>query len=342
MKKRPIHENLDTSFVNLSALIKYLRRRQFIGSVKIQLNGYNADIELQEDNQMKVSEHDQISGRVSTGEEALQRLLIRAREPGGTINVYQFIEEKSKTPVQKSVKEKTQTAQAKAEAEPIIEAKIVEPIPEKPKPIQQKTPVQNGKPKLPAVKKMVSKAKPKVEKNPLQKSEIQSPEKKIPKPAPVKRETSLPDFPFRLTNQVEEKARQHQISTEDWQMLLKLMVELLLVVDRSLAEESLDFTAAFQKVCAEIADDYPFLNPSEEIFEYSDGKIRMTEKINAKIFVASITEALRKILYRLESNPKFTDVHRSTSQRILALMNKRKPHYDKFTITPQIKRILGV
>lgn len=93
MKNRPIHENLDTSFVNLSALLRYLRRRQFDGSIRVELSGYEADIVLTGNNQITVREYDQIAGRIAEGEEALQRILIRAREPGGIIHVYQNMPE---------------------------------------------------------------------------------------------------------------------------------------------------------------------------------------------------------------------------------------------------------
>jgi hypothetical protein len=98
MKSRLIHENLDTSYVNLSALVRYLRRRQFVGNVRVELSGYTADITLTGENHMRVREHDRIAGRVSEGDEALQRLLIRAREPGGIINVYQTVEEENMPP----------------------------------------------------------------------------------------------------------------------------------------------------------------------------------------------------------------------------------------------------
>lgn len=98
MKSRPIHENLDTSFVNLPALIRYLRRRQFAGRVRVELSGYEADIDLTSENQMRVREYDQIAGRVAEGDEALQRILIRSREPGGIINVYQTIAEVEAVP----------------------------------------------------------------------------------------------------------------------------------------------------------------------------------------------------------------------------------------------------
>ncbi|HEY0429098.1 MAG TPA: hypothetical protein VGC76_15060 [Pyrinomonadaceae bacterium] len=93
MKHRPIHENLDTSFVNVAALVRYLRRRGFVGQVRVELSGYEADIYLGEANNLRAREYDRIAGRIAEGEEALQRILIRSREPGGTVNVYQEVSE---------------------------------------------------------------------------------------------------------------------------------------------------------------------------------------------------------------------------------------------------------
>src|SRR5687768_11613237 len=95
MKSYPIHENLDTSFINLSALIKYLRCKQFAGSIRLELGDYAAEIRFAEDGELTVSENDRAAGRVGEGEEALQRILIRARQPGGIINVYRYLEENS-------------------------------------------------------------------------------------------------------------------------------------------------------------------------------------------------------------------------------------------------------
>ena len=93
MNNRPLYENLDTAFVNLSALVKYLRHREFIGHIRVELNSYEADIMLLEGNKISVSEHDKISGRRADGEEAFQRLIIRSREAGGTIHVYQTVKQ---------------------------------------------------------------------------------------------------------------------------------------------------------------------------------------------------------------------------------------------------------
>ncbi len=87
--KYPIHKNLNTSFVNLAALVRYLRTLQFVGTIHIELSSYEADIEFTASNTMRACEHDHIAGRISHGEHALQRILIRAKEPGGLVHVYQ-------------------------------------------------------------------------------------------------------------------------------------------------------------------------------------------------------------------------------------------------------------
>lgn len=99
MNKYPIHKNLNTSFVNLSALVRHLRSLQFVGSIQIELSSYEAEIEFAEDGSIKAREQDHIAGRISFGEDALQRIMIRSREPGGVINVYKDATENEKETV---------------------------------------------------------------------------------------------------------------------------------------------------------------------------------------------------------------------------------------------------
>jgi hypothetical protein len=92
MKKQPIHQNLNTSFVNVGALVRYLKGLQFVGSVRIELASYEAEIIFTESNTIRAREYDHIAGRIAHGEHALQRILIRAKEPHGRINVYKATE----------------------------------------------------------------------------------------------------------------------------------------------------------------------------------------------------------------------------------------------------------
>jgi hypothetical protein len=300
---------LDTSFVNLSALVKYLRRRQFVGQVHVELSGYEADIYLTAENRLKAREYDHIAGRVAEGEEALQRILIRSREPGGIINVYQTISETE------AVEKKEIVVERKAP----VAAQLVESKPV----IVEKNGV-NGTPKIEfPVNGHASNGKT---------SALKLEEK------PVAPKTILPDLPFEFTNKVEARAKQPALSKEEREMLVSLTGEILGTVERALAMAKLEFPSAFHKACAEISADYPFL----KTLDYGKGKIYYADaRVNPKVFVAGVLEALRRILDKLARNTKFAEVHRYTVQRILALLHQRRPFYDKFSITRPLEKILG-
>lgn len=314
MKNRPIHENLDTSYVNLSALVRYLRRRQFNGTVRVELSGYEADITIDGEHHMRVREHDRIAGRISEGDEALQRLLIRAREPGGIINVYQVIEEENSP----SENEEHVTEEKIAAVNPV--QNLVSVVAQMPPPNgnhkngnYKNGNYENGSSRLPAA--VEDSAAP---------------------------ESDSTEFSLELNNKFEARARQANLAPEDWQMLLNLTAELLGAIDKILAEAHLEFTLAFEKARTEICGDYPFMNPASDIFRYQSGKIVVRRQINANLFVASINEILRRILNKLGRNPKFANVYLLTTHKILALIEKRQPLYDKFCITPQLARTIGI
>jgi hypothetical protein len=322
LKMKTIHENLDTSFVNLSALVRYLSKREFTGNVRVELKDYEADIVFTKGNQPTARERDRISGRVAEGEEALQRLLIRAREPGGTVHVYQAAAENN--PInEKAASNGKAVFGIKENKKEIVVAHFqhTERSTEKPFSIQTAPSLQNrvnGNEKTeifqPSSNGIITEAKPNLK---------------------------IEGFPFELSNNVEAKAKQNQLSNNDWETLLNLTAELLRTVDDSLARANLNFPAAFEKACAEVSKDYPFLNPDSGIFVYKNREIEIRKLVNPKLFVAGINETLRRILAKLGANPKFAESRRATVQNILALIHKRKPLYDRFSVTPPLEIFLG-
>lgn len=95
---RPVHENLDTAFINVAALVRYLQARKFTGRIHVELDEYDADVFLQADAPTHVRETDHATGRTAEGDAALQRLLVRAREAGGLVSVYEELAEQSLAP----------------------------------------------------------------------------------------------------------------------------------------------------------------------------------------------------------------------------------------------------
>lgn len=316
MNFRPVHQNLDTSFVNLSALIKYLRRRQFCGIIRVRLNNYEAEIHITDENQLNVREQDHLSGRVSEGEEALERILIRSREPGGTVNVFQKVNGNL-------TKENSEIKSANKQVEVSVKPEISAP-----NKITTATPASKSASET-AVKIPLTK--------PVPGAQTETPKIETPVNKPT---VNLPDFPFRLSNNVEAKARQTKIPAEEYQTLVRLFAEILGTLDKSLAAAKLNFPQAFAKACAEISGDYPFLKSEENIFQYTNGVIKLKQTVNPNQLTSSLLEAVRRVLEKLGANPKFSNVHRAAIQNLSALVRQRKPLYDKLSITPRLEKII--
>jgi hypothetical protein len=85
---RPLHQNLDTAYLNLAALLRHLQQRDFVGRVHVELDEYDADIFLAARERPRVRERDHVTGRVAEGDAAMQRVLVRASDPGGLVSVY--------------------------------------------------------------------------------------------------------------------------------------------------------------------------------------------------------------------------------------------------------------
>lgn len=90
---RVLYENLDTSFVNLWALLRYLSQQNFVGRVHVEMKDYTADVFLTGSNTPLVHEVDRAAGTDKVEEGALHRLVLRARESSGSISVFEGADE---------------------------------------------------------------------------------------------------------------------------------------------------------------------------------------------------------------------------------------------------------
>jgi hypothetical protein len=130
-KERPIHEHLDTAYVNLAALLRYLRARDFAGRVHIEMQEYEAEVFLDGVGTVpRVREINRASGREAEGDAAYQRLMVRAQEPGGRINVYESTNEEDTAGEEHAVfstSETSTTPQALEEDESVEPTEIAWP-----------------------------------------------------------------------------------------------------------------------------------------------------------------------------------------------------------------------
>lgn len=282
MKKYLIHKNLNTSFVNLPALVRHLRSLQFSGSIHIELSSYEADIEFTGSSTMRACEQDHVAGRISRGEQALQRILIRAQEPGGLIHVYRDMASKSS---QKIFVDRSIVAGANSAITRTAD-----------------TPVRRFGNANAVLKQ-------------LKRQSLGAP---IPKPEVILQEP------------------------ENWSELLSLVSELLQTVDETLARSNFNFAEAFRNACGFVAVEHPFLDPDSDVFSYSDGFISVRQRLSSQDFTAGIILALARVVERLREDSYFGNVYHQTMHRLRVLANRRKLQFEKFAITNQLERVIGV
>ena len=89
MEKTKQFDSLNTSYVNLAALIRFLREQDFRGSLHAVLDQYEADVCLFGQEAPVVFEIDPSTRQAAQIDGAMERLLVHAREPGGTITVFE-------------------------------------------------------------------------------------------------------------------------------------------------------------------------------------------------------------------------------------------------------------
>ena len=87
MKGSPIKQNLSTSFVDLSLLVRYLRDRQFTGCIRLAWDDYEAEVFFTRSKRIHAREYDKSIGRIAQGQMAFFRLLQRSRKAGGRIRI---------------------------------------------------------------------------------------------------------------------------------------------------------------------------------------------------------------------------------------------------------------
>lgn len=343
MKIRPLYKNLDTSFVDLSALLRYLRQRGFVGLVRVDIENYRAEINFEESHKVRMREFVNGTGRPADGGGALQRLLARARMAGGSIYVYEAV--KALAPIEDEIEldnildlDQKLALDEKAQKPQKVEAK---PAPPKiPKPAEKifSSPVgKNGNGHAANGSSNGAHFPPA---SPTSGANGQNDN--------ASQQSTYDIFPMysHPVELAEEKPQEkHEekvsyLSAPDWEELTSVTATLLASVDDVLKAAKLGFPDAFNKARAEVSNEFPFLHPEQGIFLYVEGRVMLKQEVEPHLLVSGICECLRRILNKLIANPKFFTHYRHITQQIVMLIRHRQPQFDKFGYTQKLEKII--
>ena len=260
LQSRPIYEGLDTAYVNLGALLRYLRARAFKGRVHVLLDEYEADVFLSGEQAAppRVRETNHAAQREGEGDAAMQRLLVRASEPGGRISVYES----------EGVE---QTAAPAHAADPPAPARASRPA-------------------------------------------ARSPEE----------DTSV---------EPEEEL--------GWPDLVRLSGDMIAAVERATLSFGADFASMFRAARLELADDFSFLDPSAQRFEYAHGVVYLRVQPERNAYLSSISECMHRVVDRLAAAERGRSVRERVALELAVLARRREAAIRQFSLMPYLDRIAG-
>lgn len=247
-----VHENLDTAYLNLAALLQYLQQRDFAGRVHVELIEYEADVYLNAQDAPRVREINHATGHEAEGEEALQRLLVRAVESGGLVSVYE------------------------GEEKTLDGANM--PLP-------------------------------------------------------------LPNLGIEFGPEAEANISPEE---QEWRALLRMSGELIAAVERASHSFGADFETLFRGARLELSDDYSFLDPLTECFEYvSGGLVRLHARPSPETFIASICECLRRAVAKMATGERGGRIRERVALELAVLSRRRQSQLARFKLVQHFDRIAG-
>ncbi len=303
MKDRQFFENLDTSFIRLDALVRYLSRRNFVGSIYIRFAGYSGEITFTPENRLRVKEQDYVAGRIIGGEKAFASIITRSNEPGGVVNVVQSIKDPAPREIQTAGDNgngKRVISFANGNDQRIESSKIVPHV---------------------RIEPTTARARPEKGRGSL---------------------AQLADFPFDLSNHVEQYASPDEKPDVDLELMIDVTGDLLSTIDGALRHAGLDFPSALEKACTELTNKYACLDPQKRTFKYSQGLVYIDPAADLRTLAAGLGDALLRIFERLNSSPKFGKTYRFTTQKVRNLIKARKTEFEQACLASHVERSIGL
>ncbi len=321
-KSHVVYENLDTTFVNLWALLRKLSQQSFIGRVHVELKDYSADVFMTGSSTPLVHEIDRAAGTETTEEAALHRLVLRVRETPGTISVFEGAAET------KAVQGAGLTPEASESL-----AKNHPPV------VQSRT---TDAAEVAPVNAAATDA-------PDSKSETTSSEEQAPSlpvtaaSAPV---TDDDDITETSRSSVPELAAPALPAVEpideiEWNAILKTSGELIAGVERALSGAGADFSLLFNRARVDLADDYTFLDPMSGQFTYANSAVTLNVEAPGSAYVIGVSETLRRVVDAVATGDRGRRVRERVALELLSVARKRREILDRSGFRSQLDRIAG-
>ena len=112
-------------------------------------------------------------------------------------------------------------------------------------------------------------------------------------------------------------------------------------VERGINAAGGDFASLFNAVRLELADDYVFLDPIAQTFRYSDGVASLKQEPDLSVFIAGLSEALRRTINLLAVGDRARRTRERIALEMLPVARRRTDVLERSGWRAQLDRIAG-
>jgi|SRR5882724_4510374 len=130
-------------------------------------------------------------------------------------------------------------------------------------------------------------------------------------------------------------------SYQDWPAILLTAGELIGAVERAVNASGENFGSLLAATRLELADDYSFLDPIVNAFDFENGVAALKREIPVRVFVAAISETLRRIVNRVAVADRARRVRERVALEMLTVARGRADVLDRSGFQSQLDRIAG-
>jgi len=121
--------------------------------------------------------------------------------------------------------------------------------------------------------------------------------------------------------------------------ILKVSGELIGSVERALT--GADFDSLFRATRLELADDYTFLDPLSNGFEYANSVVNLPTESLPNLYVAGLSEALRRVVDKAATGERARRVRERVALELALLARRRKTLWIRSGFYAHFDRIAG-
>ena len=143
-------------------------------------------------------------------------------------------------------------------------------------------------------------------------------------------------FPEKLSQSVSSPPTDSQL-----QVTVALGGELIGGVERGVIAVGENFNSLFHDVRLEMADDFSFLDPFSNAFQYRNGVASLNGDVSASVYVSGLSEALRRIVDRVAAGDRARRVRERIAIELMGVARKRGQALEHSSFRMQLDRIAG-